>query len=191
VSWNDPDPSPFRGPGFFGLVDVLLVLMSIFIMVSSLVLTTLETTLQAAQIAPKPVAEVKHRIIIPNELNGRVLFDSGSAAIKPEFYPLLNKFGDEILALIGSGQFNIVEVQGYTDNVPLKAAGRYHDNWELAAARALSVVRYLSEEGIAPAVLSSASFGEHSPRDNNATIEGRANNRRIEVLLLRDSETRR
>jgi chemotaxis protein MotB len=67
--------------------------------------------------------------------------------------------------------------------VPI-ARGRYPTNWELAAARATGVVRWLEKQGVNPTRLTGVSFGEHHPVAPNDTPEGRAQNRRIEVRLL-------
>ena len=78
-----------------------------------------------------------------------------------------------------------IRIEGHTDNV--KIIGRlalvYPTNWELSAARAINVSRYLQEKGIAPAVLSATAFGEYQPVADNATAEGRAKNRRIAIIL--------
>ena len=78
----------------------------------------------------------------------------------------------------------VIRVDGHTDNLPLSGAGRYVDNWELSQARALSVVRYMSEElGIAPSRLAANGFGEYRPINPENTPEARAQNRRIELKL--------
>ena len=78
----------------------------------------------------------------------------------------------------------VIRVDGHTDNTPLGAGGRFRDNWELSQARALSVVRQLSEaEGIPPQRLAANGFGEWQPIDTSGTAEGRARNRRIEIKL--------
>src|SRR3989442_1085462 len=61
---------------------------------------------------------------------------------------------------------------------------RYPTNWELSAARAINVARYLQKQGIEPAKLSAAAFGEFKSVADNATLEGRAKNRRIEIVLV-------
>ena len=79
-----------------------------------------------------------------------------------------------------------VEVQGHTDNVPIRGAlaARYPTNWELSAARATGVVRFFQDEGgLDPSTLSAAARSEYRPRSANDTEEGRRQNRRIEILL--------
>ena len=78
----------------------------------------------------------------------------------------------------------VIRVDGHTDNVPLSGGGRYADNWELSQARALSVVRFMSEElGIDPRRLAANGFGEYQPINPDDTPEARAQNRRIELKL--------
>jgi chemotaxis protein MotB len=89
----------------------------------------------------------------------------------------------DVAGRIGAGD-DRVEVQGHTDDRPLKGGGRYPTNWELAGARAASVVRVLEEAGVDPRRLSAVSFGAARPIVSNDTPEGRAQNRRIEVRLV-------
>lgn len=106
-----------------------------------------------------------------------VLFSSGSPEVNPS--------GRQVLAKVAERVKNIphtIMVEGHTDNVPIHSE-RFPTNWELAAARATRVVRILEEDGIAPERLSAISRGETTPRASNATPEGRARNRRIEITL--------
>jgi len=76
----------------------------------------------------------------------------------------------------------VIRVDGHTDNQPLSGFGRYRNNWELSQGRALSVVRYMSEElGIAPNRLAANGFGEYQPINPADTPEAWAQNRRIEL----------
>ncbi len=76
----------------------------------------------------------------------------------------------------------IIRVDGHTDNLPLSGTGQYADNWELSQARALSVVRYMSQVlGIPPDRLAANGFGEYQPVNTADTPEARAQNRRIEL----------
>lgn len=78
----------------------------------------------------------------------------------------------------------IVRIDGHTDNLPLAGGGEFADNWELSQGRALSVVRYMVEElAFPPDRLAAAGFGEYRPVASNATAQGRAQNRRIELKL--------
>ena len=80
----------------------------------------------------------------------------------------------------------MIRIEGHTDNIPIggNLAKRYPTNWELSAARALNVTHYLEKEGIDPAILSAATFGECQPVADNNTPEGRAKNRPIAIILL-------
>jgi chemotaxis protein MotB len=109
-----------------------------------------------------------------------ILFRSGSATLEPYGVELLTKVSDQLKKFPQT-----VEVQGHTDNVRLSGAlaQRWGTNWELAGARAASVVRLFEKTGIDPAELRAVSYGEYAPVDDNKTPEGRARNRRIEIRL--------
>ncbi|MDD5506107.1 MAG: OmpA family protein [Candidatus Omnitrophica bacterium] len=112
---------------------------------------------------------------------GDLLFDSGKSKIRPEAYSLLGKVS-EILK-DNMSQFN-VGIEGHTDNVPIKLSG-WKSNWELSTARALSVLHYLvNDQGIAPERLSAIGYGEYRPVDSNETVDGRKQNRRVEIVIL-------
>ncbi len=109
-----------------------------------------------------------------------ILFRSGSATLEPYGIELLKKVSDQLTKFAQT-----VEVQGHTDRVPLSGAlaQRWGTNWELAGARAASVVRLFEKQGVDPAHLRAVSYGEHAPVDTNDSAEGRARNRRIEIRL--------
>jgi chemotaxis protein MotB len=109
-------------------------------------------------------------------LSEEILFPSGSASLNASGQAVLRKVGRRLLELPHS-----IAVEGHTDNVPV--ARKYPSNWELAAARASSVVRLFAELGVEPDRLKAVSRGEFMPVDSNDTAEGRANNRRIEIQL--------
>ena len=109
-------------------------------------------------------------------LSEEILFPSGSASLNASGQAVLRKVGRRLLELPHS-----IAVEGHTDNVPV--ARRYPSNWELAAARASSVVRLLTELGVEPDRLKVVSRGEFMPVASNDTAEGRAKNRRIEIQL--------
>jgi len=80
-------------------------------------------------------------------------------------------------------EFNI-GIEGHTDNVPIKHSG-WKSNWELATARALSVLHYLeNEQGISGERLSAIGYGEYRPVASNETKDGRKQNRRVEIVIL-------
>jgi chemotaxis protein MotB len=117
-----------------------------------------------------------------------ILFDSGEAEVKAAGQAILRRIA-EVLAKSDK----TVQVQGHTDNVPIRGrlASRYPTNWELSAARAVNVVRFLHERaGLAPDRLSATAHSEHRPRAANDTDQGRRKNRRIEILLGPPAETK-
>ncbi len=109
----------------------------------------------------------------------QILFDSGSARLKPGFKAILNELAPSLARLP-----NNIEVDGHTDIVPISTAA-FPSNWELSAARAGAVIRYLEGVGLPAARLSAAGYAETRPIDSNATREGRARNRRVELIVLR------
>ncbi len=85
---------------------------------------------------------------------------------------------------------NYVRIEGHTDNSPVtvvKTNKSYASNWELSALRSVNILRYLEEEeNVESKRLSAVGFGEHRPLDLNNTPEGRAYNRRVDIVVLRD-----
>ena len=116
------------------------------------------------------------QITLPNE----VLFATGSADLKLDGQKLLK----ELVGALQEVPYQIVVV-GHTDNVPIgpELARRYPTNWELAGARAASVVRLMAGEGIPPEQLLAVSMGDTRPVADNSTPEGRKLNRRIDVRI--------
>jgi len=109
-----------------------------------------------------------------------ILFPSGSAALNQSGVEMLTRAAAELK----SSPYQTL-VAGFTDNVAIsgKLMDKYPSNWELAAARAASVVRLLEREGVASEQLLAVSFGENSPVADNGSAEGRSKNRRIEIIL--------
>jgi chemotaxis protein MotB len=107
------------------------------------------------------------------------LFDSGSDQIKPNGRTLLDTVA-EGLASVG----NYIRIEGHTDNVPI-ANSRFPSNWELSTARATAMVSYLmAHSDLPPELLSAAGYGEYRPTASNETEEGRAQNRRVDIVVL-------
>jgi chemotaxis protein MotB len=80
-----------------------------------------------------------------------------------------------------------INIAGHTDNVPIgpELVKQYPTNWELSAARATSVARYLQDKcGIDPHLISATGYGQYQPIESNKTEKGRARNRRIEIVLV-------
>ncbi|MCW5960192.1 MAG: OmpA family protein [Pyrinomonadaceae bacterium] len=105
-------------------------------------------------------------------------FAPGDAAVSAEAKQVL----DEISSSINETEFSI-RVEGHTDSVPISNS-KYPSNWELSTARASSVLIRLMENGIAPERLSAAGYGGFQPVADNSTPEGRAKNRRVDVVIL-------
>ncbi len=116
------------------------------------------------------------RIVI--NLPDNVLFATGSARVNADGQEALKQIAN-VLKEFSDRRF---QVEGHTDNVPMKSA-RFPSNWELSTARALSVVHLMVQEGVAAENVSAAGFGEFHPRADNESKEGRALNRRIEIIM--------
>lgn len=112
------------------------------------------------------------------QLRNDVLFDSGQVTIKKTGKDALT----EVAGILVTLEDRELQVAGHTDNVPI-ATQRFPSNWELSTARAVEVVRYLVSEGVKPQLLSAAGYGEHDPVASNENAEGKAKNRRIEIVL--------
>ena len=112
-------------------------------------------------------------------LNGALLFDSGSAELREEAKPLLDKIGQLLTRYAQS----TIEIEGHTDNVPIHNA-KYADNNELSSFRALSVFNYFMDTTfLDPAKIKHSGRGEDVPVADNSTPEGRAQNRRVEIKI--------
>ena len=115
-----------------------------------------------------------------------VLFSSGDDEVNPQGRRQLNILANAILELESQipPEINwVLRVDGHTDARPLSGTGRLRDNWDLSAARAISVVKYLVAKGVDPERLVAAGFGEYQPLEQGTTDEAYAKNRRIELKL--------
>lgn len=106
-----------------------------------------------------------------------VLFASGSADIKQEAFGVLEKLSKSLNTAPGR-----IIIEGHTDNVPI-SAGKYTSNWELSTARAASVLHFLITKGVDPNRFSIAGYAEYRPLASNETEDGRAKNRRVELVI--------
>jgi chemotaxis protein MotB len=125
---------------------------------------------------------VGDRFVFQSEL----FFDSGTASLRPEGKAELDQVASAVLDLekqIPSDIKWVLRVDGHTDARPLGPASAFKSNWELSAARAISVVQYLISKGVSPQRLVAAGFGEFQPIDPGATDEALSRNRRIELKL--------
>ena len=113
-------------------------------------------------------------------LTEKLMFNSGSAELRPEAFPILDEIVMKLKAIP-----NDINVEGHTDNVPI-SNDNFGSNWELSTARAINVVKYFVEQkGIAPDRVSASGYGEYRPIADNKTPEGRAANRRIVLIVQR------
>jgi chemotaxis protein MotB len=112
------------------------------------------------------------------EINANVLFQPGRAELAPQSLAVLRAVADKLK----NEPFNL-EITGHTDNVPISNS-LFASNWELSAVRASSVVRLLADSGIAPVRLLAIGREASQPIASNDTAEGRARNRRVELMIL-------
>ena len=142
------------------------------------------------QLVAKMKGEIDKGQVTISELKGKltvnmveaILFDSGRAEVKPEGLIVLGK----VIEILKTVNDKAIRIEGHTDNKPIigPLTQRYPTNWELSAARAINVARYLQKQGVDAASLSAAAYGEFKPVADNSMFEGRAKNRRIEIVLV-------
>ncbi len=136
-----------------------------------------EQELQQKQIT---ISSLKDRMTVVN-VTAEILFGSGSVNLKPK--------GKKVLELIAQNlnkhPERMVSIEGHTDDIPVVRHYPYPTNWELSSARAASAARYLQDKaGVAASRMQVVGHGQHRPATSNKTAEGRAINRRIEIILL-------
>jgi len=127
------------------------------------------------------IRRMKDRLSV--NLESKVLFDSGKADLKGSGIEVLRKVGAQLAKI----EDKRIQIEGHTDNDPIggKLKEKFSTNWELSTSRALAVVHFLqSEVGMNAQRLSGAGYGEFQPVALNDTAEGKAVNRRIEIVLL-------
>lgn len=112
-------------------------------------------------------------------VNNKVLFDEGSASIKPNAQKTLVEIS-KVLTKID----NPVIIEGHTDSTPIKNT-KFQSNWELSTARATNIISYMLKiGGLNPKRLCAVGYGEYMPITNNTTISGRMLNRRVDIIVL-------
>ncbi len=117
-----------------------------------------------------------------------VLFDSGKAELKPQALEILKFLG----TVLNKPEFaeRYIRVEGHTDNVPISTL-QYPSNWELSSGRAASVIRYyIDNSALKPDRFTASGYGEYYPVASNDTTQGRTLNRRVDIVILRDSEAK-
>ncbi|MGH6674529.1 MAG: peptidoglycan -binding protein [Xanthobacteraceae bacterium] len=115
-----------------------------------------------------------------------VFFDSGSATLRPDGRAELDKLAAAIVDLekkIPSDINWVLSVEGHTDIRPVSPTSPFKSNWDLSAARAISVVQYLITKGVSPQRLDASGFGQYQPIDPGTSDAALARNRRIELKL--------
>jgi len=130
------------------------------------------------------VSVEKNDLWVEVELNSNMLFGSGNATLSDEALRVLWKVAKPIRKLNNS-----VQVEGFTDNVPINSF-EYPSNWELSAARSASVVHLFAKYGINPERLAAVGYGEHHPVEDNRTPEGRERNRRVVIVIQSNAISR-
>jgi chemotaxis protein MotB len=112
-------------------------------------------------------------------LRQATFFPSGEDAIDPKTYPIVEKIAQTIRELPNS-----VRLEGHTDSIPIHTA-RFHSNWELSAARSIGMMELLSDRFEIPRQrMAIAGYADTAPLDSNDTQEGRAHNRRVDIVIL-------
>ncbi|MFC1619909.1 OmpA family protein [Candidatus Neomarinimicrobiota bacterium] len=141
-------------------------------------LITLQQEIEKGEIT---ITQLQNHVSV--QVVDQVLFLSGETVIRKRGQEVLARIGGQLKDLAGY----MIVIEGHTDNVPIgeKLQERFPTNWELATTRATTVTRTLIEQyGVDPRNISAAGYSEYSPVATNTTKEGRAQNRRIEIILI-------
>ena len=131
------------------------------------------------------ISELKGKLTV--NVVDKILFDSGKAELKQEGIKVLQQIGDILKSAVDKN----IQVEGHTDNVPIRGplTEKYPSNWELSTARATTVLHFLQDRvNISGERLSAVGYGEYQPVASNSTAEGRAQNRRIQIVLTAAKE---
>jgi len=123
---------------------------------------------------------VRRRGLVIQLLTDKVFFDSGSASLKP----YARKLVDKIAVVVRDEREHPIVVEGHTDSQPISGS-QYPSNWELSGARSGAVIRDFVENGVLARRVTGGMYANQEPIDTNATPEGRAKNRRVEIVLSR------
>ena len=133
-----------------------------------------------AGLAEKVTTTVSQRGLKIRLVTDGLLFDSGSAIVKPGALATLERIG----RIIAQEATHPVQVEGHTDDRPIQTS-QYPSNWQLSGARAAAVVQQLGGAGVSGKRMSLAGYADEHPIAGNATPAGRAANRRVEIILTR------
>src|SRR4051812_11649716 len=133
-----------------------------------------------AGVAGKVNVTVRRRGLVIQLLTDKVFFSSGDASLHPEAHKLVSKIGQ----IVRDEHTHPVVVEGYTDSQPISTS-RFQSNWDLSGARAAAVVNDFAKIGVLSARMTLQGYGNQVPADTNSTAQGRAKNRRVEIVLSR------
>jgi len=116
------------------------------------------------------------------KIKDEVAFDSGSVQMKGEIKEVL-----DLIAALVKDLPNLISIEGHTDTIPIRSA-QFPSNWELSASRAAALVRYfVNQHQLSSERFSATGYGGERPLESNATPEGRSANRRVEIVILRET----
>jgi len=127
----------------------------------------------------------QNKLWVEIEMNSKILFSSADSELEEDAFPALKALASVLKKLPNS-----IDVEGHTDNVPIKN-DLFPSNWELSAARAASVVHLFTQYGVNPRRLSSIGYAQYRPIASNKTANGRMRNRRVKIVILADKNARR
>ncbi|MEK7287583.1 MAG: flagellar motor protein MotB [Elusimicrobiota bacterium] len=117
-------------------------------------------------------------------LRESIVFDIGDVDLKPGAKAVLHEVAGFVRTMP-----NRVVIEGHSDNIPIPKGSKYVSNWVVSMARAYRVLKYfIDEEDLPPERMACVGYGEYMPTADNSTVEGRAQNRRIEITLVRSSQ---
>jgi chemotaxis protein MotB len=136
------------------------------------------TALLAGMISKGEVRVTLESVGIVIDVNAVVLFESAKADLTPGALTLI----EEIVNVLKTLDYRI-QINGFTDNAQIHTA-QFDSNWDLSAARAISVLKRFAVDGIDPTLLVGAGYGEYHPVASNATPEGMAQNRRVSIVVV-------
>ncbi|MEJ2059501.1 MAG: flagellar motor protein MotD [Gammaproteobacteria bacterium] len=135
-----------------------------------------------SMIDDKVIIVKQHKLWIDIKINTDILFGSGSIRLSPVASHIIENVTHTLAPLPAR-----IQVEGFTDNVPI-VSREFPSNWELSAARAASVVRLMTQFGVNPDRMAAIGYGEYRPIAGNDTAEGRAQNRRVDLVVLAASK---
>lgn len=186
-------------PGLLDLVTSVLMVFLLISLLQTLSIDDLEVIVArlkqshflnlfnqrfATEVEQQIVKADPHLSFVQITFSDRVLFLSGEYQLQPEGRTLLSRLAS-LLEEAGETGFEQIQVEGHTDNRDLNRREYPRNNWELASARAIDVALFLREESASVGdVFSANGYADNRPIADNETVEGRAQNRRIEIRLF-------